>query len=182
MRQYFNRFSRAAKLDAEFYREIAANPKMLNQAWITVLLYCMLSSWGSFGRIGAVGSHIAMITTLIGWYIWAFFTYFVATRFLLGTPAEIKRGDRKTVFRVMGFATAPGVIRLLGIIPGLGIVVFVVASIWMIVASTLAVKQALDIENTARAAGACIIGWIISALVQGTLNFTLFSSFKVSPP
>ncbi len=181
MRLYLNRFWRAAMLDNALYAEIVADPKMLNQAWITVLLYCMLASWGGFGRIGAVGTNIAMVTTLIGWYVWAFFTYFSATRFFLETPAEIERSDRKTVFRVMGFATAPGVIRLLGIIPGLGIVALVVATIWMMVASTVAVKQALNFESTARPAGACIIGWIIGAIVQGMLFFVLFSVFGVSP-
>jgi hypothetical protein len=34
--------------------------------------------------------------------------------------------DRKTVIRAMGFASAPGVLRLLGGIPGLGLVILVV--------------------------------------------------------
>ena len=50
----------------------------------------------------------------------------------------------------------------------------------MIVAATIAVKAALDIENTARAAGACIIGWIIGAITQGLLLVTLFQAFGVS--
>lgn len=180
MRLYLNRFLRAAKLDVTLYEEVAADPLLLYQAWITVLIYAMLSSWGSFGRAGAIGSNIAMISSLIGWYVWAFFTYFLATKVFRETSAETQRTDRKAVIRVMGFACAPGVIRLLGIIPGLGIAVLVVASIWMIAAATIAVKQALAIESTARAAGACIIGWIIGAILQGLLIVVLLSVFGVS--
>ena len=121
-----------------------------------------------------------MISALISWYVWAFSSYFIATRFFGGGPAEKQRGDRKTVIRAMGFACAPGAIRLLGMIPGLGIAALVLSSIWMIAAATLAIKVALQFENTARAAGACIIGWIIGAIAQGLLLIALFSVFGVN--
>jgi len=44
-------------------------------------------------------------------------------------------------------------------------VVFLVASIWMLVAMIIAVRQALDYESTLRAVGVCVIGWIIQALI-----------------
>lgn len=180
MRLYLNRFLGAAMLDVKLYQEVAGEPRFLNQAWITVLIYAMLASWGSFGRAGAVGSNIGLITAVIGWYIWAFSTYYCAIKWFRETPAEIERGDRKTVLRVMGFACAPGVIRLLGLLPGLGILTIVVSSVWMIAAATVAIKVALEIESTARAAAACIIGWIIGAIAQGLLLVTLFQVFGVS--
>ena len=180
MRLYFNRIFRAARLDVSLYQEVVAEPALLNQAWITVLLYAMLAAWGSFGRAGAVASNIGMISALIGWYIWAFSSYFIATRFFGGGSAETQRADRKAVIRAMGFACAPGVIRLLGMIPGLGIAVLVLSSIWMIVAATIGIKAALNFESTASAAGACIIGWVIGAIAQGLLLVMLLSVFGVS--
>jgi hypothetical protein len=180
MRLYFNRFLGAALLDVKLYQEVAAEPRFLNQAWITVLIYAMLASWGSFGRAGAVGSNIGMITAVLGWYVWAFSTYFCATKWFRETSAEVERGNRKTIIRVMGFACAPGAIRILGLLPGLGILVLVASSIWMIVAATIAVKVALNFESTARAAGATIIGWIIGAITQAFLLVMLFQVFGVS--
>ena len=180
MRQYFTRFFRALRLDVSLYQEIVDEPKLLNQAWITVLIYAMLASWGSFGRAGAVGSNIGMVSALIGWYIWAFSTYFLASRLSGSRKIEIDRGDRKATIRTMGFACAPGALRLLGIIPGLGIVTLVVSSIWMIAGATIAIKTALDIENTIRAALLTVIGWIIGAIAQGLLMVMLFSAFGVS--
>ena len=48
MRLFLDRFVRAARLDVELYKEVVADPKTLNQAWITVLIYCMAASWGIF--------------------------------------------------------------------------------------------------------------------------------------
>ena len=180
MRLYLNRFIRAAKLDVELYEEVIADPLTLNQAWITVLIYCMAASWGGFGGVGAVGANIAMITTPIGGDLWAFFTYYIVTRFLRENKAEIERTERKTVIRAMGFASAPGVVRLLGFIPGLGIVALAGASIWQIVSSTIAVRLALNFESPYRAVAACIIAWLISAFVQIMLFVVLFQAFGVS--
>jgi hypothetical protein len=180
MRLFLHRFVRAARLDVELYKEVIADPVTLNQAWITVLIYCMAAAWGGFGGVGAVGTNIAMVTTLIGWYLWAFFTYFIATRFFRENKTEIERSDRKTVIRAMGFASAPGAVRLLGVIPGLGMVVLAGASIWQIVSSTIALKLALNFESPYRAAAACIIAWLISAFVQILLFVLLFQAFGVS--
>ena len=182
MRLYFNRFIRAAKLDPELYKEVIADPLTLNQAWITVLIYCMAAAWGGFGGIGAVGTNIAMITTLVGWYVWAFFTYFGATRLFRENNADVERIERKTVIRAMGFASAPGAVRVLGMIPGFGPVALVGGTIWMVIASTVAVKLALNFESPYRAAAACIIAWVISAFVQIVLFVVLFQAFGVEKP
>jgi uncharacterized membrane protein len=84
------------------------------------------------------------------------------------------------VLRALGFASSPGLIRLLGLVPGWSGVTFLVATIWMIVAAVVAIKQALNFESIYRAAGVCIIGWIISAIFQGLLYFLLLSVFGLS--
>jgi hypothetical protein len=56
-------------------------------------------------------------------------------------------------------------IRVLGIIPFLRGLVFLVAGVWMLVAMIIAVRQALDYQSTLRAVGVCIIGWIVQALI-----------------
>jgi hypothetical protein len=54
---------------------------------------------------------------------------------------------------------------VLGIIPGLQSIVFPIASIWMLIAMVIAVRQALDYTSTLRAIGVCLIGWIIQILL-----------------
>ncbi|MBL7075428.1 hypothetical protein ISS37_09355, partial [candidate division KSB1 bacterium] len=49
---------------------------------------------------------------------------------------------------------------------GLMGIVFFVASIWMLVAMVIAVRQALDYTGTLRAVGVCAIGWAIQLVIM----------------
>lgn len=176
MKLFLERLFRAARLDANLYAEVAADAGAMNQALIVVFIYAMATAFGSFGRTGTTGINIGMVTTLLGWYVWAFTAYIVGARIL---PEAETRIERKAVVRAMGFASAPGLVRLLGFVPGLGTVAVLAASVWMIAAATVALKQALNFKSTSRALGVSIISWILSALVQGLLYVSLFSVFGV---
>ncbi len=65
------------------------------------------------------------------------------------------------LLRTIGFASSPGIIQVLAFIPLIGSIISIVASIWMLVAMIVAVRQALDYTSTWRAVGVCVIGWII---------------------
>jgi len=80
-------------------------------------------------------------------------------------PEPQTKADHGELLRTIGFSSSPGLIRVLGIIPGLGRIVFPIASIWMLIAMIIAVRQALDYKSTSRAIGVCVIGWIIQALI-----------------
>ena len=177
MSRFLNRFFRAAKLDVGLYQEIVEDGRTMNQALIVMFIYCMASAYGTFGRTGATGINIGMITTLLGWYVWAFSTYIVGARFV---PETQTKPDRKAIIRVLGFASAPGVLRVLGFMEGLGIAIILIAATWMVAAATVGVKQALSYESTSRALGVCIIGLIISAVFQGFMFVLLFSTFGVT--
>ena len=178
MKNFLNRCLRAAKLDAALFQELIDDPKMFNQALIVVFIYSMASAYGTFGGIGgATKTNIVMITTFLGWYVWAFSTYIIGARFLPGADTH---PDRKAVYRVLGFASAPGILRVLGFMPGFGILVILAASGWMVAAGAIGVKQALNYENYNRALGVCIIGMIISIVFQLTMFVILFSAFGVS--
>ncbi len=58
---------------------------------------------------------------------------------------------------------------MLGIIPGLGPIVFAVAGVWMLIAMVIAVRQALDYTSTWRAIGVCAIGWVVQAVIFGVV-------------
>ena len=82
--------------------------------------------------------------------------------------------------RAMGFASSPGWLCLLGLIPGTGGAVLVGASVWMIVASVVAVKKALNYTSTYRAAVITVACWIPSVLFQGLMVIVLLSAFGIS--
>ncbi|MEC4680446.1 MAG: hypothetical protein VST67_07080, partial [Nitrospirota bacterium] len=103
------------------------------------------------------------------WYVWAFLTYIIGTKLL---PEPQTSADHGELLRTIGFSSSPGMIRIFGIIPGLGPIVNILASLWMLVAMVIAVRQALDYHSTYRAIGVCIIGWIVQAVII-VLIFTM---------
>jgi hypothetical protein len=140
-----------------------------------VVLSSIAAGIGSVGQAGVAGILTGTIAALIGWYIWAYLTYFIGTKFLAEPQTKADYGE---LLRTIGFSSSPGVIRILGIIPGLNVIVNLVAGIWMLVAMVVAVRQALDYSSTGRAVGVCIIGWIIQMVIS-VLLFSIFASSSV---
>jgi hypothetical protein len=132
------------------------------------LLVIVLSSIaGGVGLItvnppGLLGLIIGTVAALLGWTAWAVVTYYIGTRIF---PEPQTQADPGQLLRTIGFATSPGLLRVFGAIPGLARIVFVVVSVWMLVAMVVAVRQALDYSTTARAVGVCVTGWLLSIVV-----------------
>lgn len=162
MSSFKDRIIRAAKLDVKLYEEVEADKGAMAQAMGVVVLSSIAAGIGTIGEGGVGGILIGTIATLIGWFVWAYLTYFIGTKFL---PEPQTKANHSELLRTIGFSSSPGLIRVLGIIPGSGMVVSLVASIWMLAAMVIAVRQALDYKSTLRAIGVCVIGWIIQALI-----------------
>ena len=163
----------AAKLDVHVYEEVEADTSATGQAMGVVLLSSLAGGLGSVGLGaggfgGVVGSGIA---ALIGWVVWAFLTYIIGTR-LLAEPQT--RADIGELMRTLGFAQAPGLVRVVGILPGVGSLVFSVVSIWTLVAMVIAVRQALDYTSTWRAVSVCLVGWVFQIVIG--VVFLIFGS------
>jgi hypothetical protein len=168
MANFKDRIIRAAKLDINLYEEVEADKGAMGQAMGLVVLSAVAAGIGSIGKAGAAGIVIGTITALISWYIWAYITYFIGTRIF---PEQQTKADHGELLRTIGFSSAPGLLRVLGIIPFLYGIIFFLTGIWMLIAMVIAVRQALDYKSTPRAIGVCIVGWII----QGIIFWLFFS-------
>ena len=158
------RMIRAAKLDAQLYEEVEADRGAMGQATTVVILSAVAAGIGNMAQGGVGGILVLTVAALVSWYVWAFLTYMIGTRLL---PEPATRADLGELLRTIGFSSSPGLIRLLGVIPGTTQIVFFVAGLWMLVAMVIAVRQALDYTSTLRAIGVCLIGWIVQAILLG---------------
>ena len=161
MTTFVNRMILSAKLDVRVYEEVEADRTALGQAMAVVILSSVAAGIGTVQQTGAGGILVGTVMALLGWIVWAGLTFVIGTRVL---PEPQTRADYGQLLRTIGFASAPGILRILGIIPGLTTIVYFAAGIWMLVAMVVAVRQALDYRSTWRAVGVCLIGWIIQAL------------------
>jgi len=174
MASLVDRMIRAAKLDVHLYEEVEADQTAMPQAVATVAISSLAAGIGSLGALGLSGLLVGVIAALVGWFIWAFLTYFIGTKLL---PEPGTKADLGELMRTMGFSSAPGVLRVLGFVPVVGVIIVLGASIWMLVAMIIAVRQALDYRSTWRSVGVCLIGWIVQVVLFGML----FAALGVRP-
>lgn len=167
MRSFAERVIGAARLDSSIYEEVEHDAGAMGQAVGVVLLSSVAAGIGSMlymdlGTSLIVGS----IAALLGWLIWAFLTWLIGTKLL---PEAETEADMGQLLRTVGFAAAPGILRFLGVIPGIGGLLVLACNIWMLAAMVVGVRQALDYTSTWRAVGVCVIGWVILIVLQGAV-------------
>lgn len=167
---FTDRMIRAAKLDVSLYEEVEADTEAMGQAIGVVVLSSVAAGVGGITQGGFSGIVIGAIAAFIGWYIWAGLTYLIGAKLVPEPQTEANFGQ---LLRTIGFSSSPGLIRVVGAVPvpGLAMLVTLVASIWMLVSMVIAVRQALDYHSTLRAVGVCAIGWIIQTLIMGLVLF-----------
>lgn len=170
MASFKDRIIGAAMFKTEVYEEVEADKGATGQAiWVVIISSIAAGiGVGAIGRGGVSGVVVGIVTALAGWFIWAFLTYLIGAKML---PEPGTKADMGQMLRTIGFSSSPGLIRILGVIPGLGSVIFFVSSVWMFAAMVVAVRQALDYTSTLRAGGVCLLGWLIQVLLFGAVYF-----------
>ena len=160
MATFTERMVRAAKLDVALYEEVENDTTATGQALAVVVLSSVAAGIGA--GAGLRGLVFGIVASLAGWAFWAWITYFIGTRWLRepGTDA-----DWSQLARTIGFAQAPGLLRVVGIIPFLQGLVFLVTAIWTLVAVVIGVRQALDFTSTWRAVAVCFVGWLVQVVL-----------------
>lgn len=153
----------AAKLEIKTYEEIERDESALPQAMAVVAMSAVASGVGAAGLGGLRGMIGGVIAALVGWFVWAGIIYLVGTQAL---PEPQTKADLGQVLRTVGFAASPGILSIFGIIPLFGWLVRLVVFFWQIVATVVAVRQALDYKSTARAVGVCVLGVIAYAAMM----------------
>lgn len=176
MKALFNRMLRAIKLDRHLFEEIVSDPSIQGQSIWAVAIYAMATGFGTFSMIGGTAVNIGLLSAMIAWYVWAFSLFYFGTRFLGGRTTSV---DRKTIMRVTAFACAPGIFRLLGIIPKTTTIVFIVTSLWILIAAVIGLKAVFSESHSSKLAALTIVTWVAATIFQLILIVTLLSVFGV---
>ena len=124
MSSFKDRLIGAAMLDINIYEEVEADKDAMTQAIVVVVLSSLAAGLGGIGRAGIGGLLFGTIAALIGWFVWAYITYAVGTKILPEPQTKANIGE---LLRTIAFSSSPGLIRVLGIIPGLSMLVYSVA-------------------------------------------------------
>ncbi|MEE9214399.1 MAG: hypothetical protein V3U54_06315, partial [Thermodesulfobacteriota bacterium] len=114
---FINRMIRAAKLEPNLYEEVEADKNALRQAMAVVVLANVAAGVVLISKSGISGLIFGAVLGLVGWVIWAFLIFIIGTKLL---PQPQTKSDMGELLRTIGFASSPGIIRVLAFIPLIG--------------------------------------------------------------
>ena len=160
---FANRVKGVLVLDVKTFEEIEADRTANAQALLVVVAASVAAGLGAGVRLGMIGLLRETLGALIGWVMWAAITWVIGSKLL---PEPQTRTDMGELLRVIGFAYAPNLFAFFAFIPALGVVVSTIVAFWLLAATIIAVRQALDYVSTFRAAAVVLIGWLIFVLIQ----------------
>lgn len=168
MASFQQRVIGALRLKSATYEEVEHDASATLQAGAIVLVVSLTNSMSWYFVMWDAGSILRdVFRSLLAWGIGALFLWQIGTRLLPGKKTEADLGQ---LLRTVGFAQAPGIFGLLAVVPLVGLFVPFVVAIWIIGATFVAVRQALDYEDTFRAVMVCLLAWIVSAITYMVLG------------
>ena len=155
----------AMALDPVTYEEVEADRSATGQAMLVVVLSSVGAGIGARG-LGS-GSMQSMVfisaVSLLAWAAWALLTYQIGVKIM---PEPETSADVGELLRTIGFAAAPGMLRIFGVVPGAAIPAFAITAVWMLAAMIVGVRQALDYKSTWRAVAVCGLGWALALAIS----------------
>jgi|EndMetStandDraft_5_1072996.scaffolds.fasta_scaffold49257_2 hypothetical protein len=172
MAAFLARVAGAALLDAQTYEEVEADSTATAQSVAVVVLSSVASAIGISGVLFPDARLLIAYTAtaLAAWAIWSVLIYLLGVNLL---PEPDTRASVGELVRTTGFATAPGMLRALGVIPVAGPAFFVMGSFWMLAAMFVAIRQALDYRHITRALAVCVVGWLLSLVFVAIIGLAL---------
>lgn len=163
-RPFPDRLVAVLRLDTTVFEEVEHDQEATAQAALVIVLASLAQGLG-----GLVAPSIpALIGGLIGIVVAGFVGWLIATGVIWAIGVKLMgcTSDFGELLRTMGFATAPKILFLLGVLP-LGRLAFVLAlgvGTLNTITSVLAVRHALDV-STGRAILVCVLGLVAAFLL-----------------
>ncbi len=152
----------AARLSADTYEEVEKDGGATIQALLIVIVVTIASVVGALLGGGedvdvVRALVVGIIRGVVSWAVWALATYVIGATILKTEETEADWGQ---LARGTGFAQTPGILNVLGFIPGVGGLIGLATFVWSFACMIVAVRQSLDYTSTLRAFFVILIAFI----------------------
>jgi len=150
----------ALRLDDAAYEEIERDPGATGQAAFIVVASSVVAAIGNglvSGRVLELGPIVA-IAELVAWAAYAAVAFVVGAKLL---PGKGTNADWGQLARTLGFANTPRFFLIFVGIAQVAALVRLVVAVWIVAATVVALRSALDIGT-----GRAVVVAILSALAQ----------------
>ena len=163
-----DRMIRAAKADIELYEEVEHSPSLTQEAYTIVGIVAAVSAIGGIivGLATMDNSTTAIlsgiwqgVSVFLGYFVWSYLTFFIGTNVFKGTA------DYGELQRTIGYSMTP---QVLSFIPIVGLV----TGLWSLYLGFVAVRQALDVDNS-KAALTIVIAFVIQIVIFTIIGVVL---------
>ena len=166
----FARMYRVVLLDRAVYEELRADPVAIAQGFTVVIMATVALLIGAFiEQAGSGGNIVAALSALVAmpgvWLLQAVSGYVLG---IMAAPEDERARLAAPLIGGLGLSAAPGMLFLFIGIPGVGSVLGLVVTLWMVVTMIIAVQGALGIPGF-RAALAVLPGFVLRFIVLGLL-------------
>ncbi len=163
MASFQRRLVGAVRLDPATYEDVEHDSSATWQAAGIVVVASFTTSVAWYIGLGSASWIVhGALQALVAWLAGSAVLWFIGTRILPGRKTEATVGQ---LLRTLGFAQSPGLFGVLAVVPLVGLFVPFIVSFWLIAATFVAVRQALDYDSTFRAIMVCLLGWLVGVVV-----------------
>ena len=160
-RSMIDRMLGALRLQSAAYEEIEADQKATGEAAFIVVATSLVSGAVNGVLTGASSGFFGAIGSLLGWAFYAWVAYIVGVKLFPGPQTKSSWGE---LARTLGYANTARFLILFELVPGLRAITRLVVAIWVLVATVVALRAALDI-TTGRAIWIAIASAIAQLLI-----------------
>ena len=131
MTTFAHRVMGASVLDVDTYEEVEADRGATAQALAVVVASSLAAGIGASGfahdgRPLVEGVFLWSAVTLIAWAAWALLVFEIGGRLMPEPETQVDVGE---LLRTIGFSSAPGLLRVFGVVPELALPVFVFTTV-----------------------------------------------------
>ena len=157
-RSIIDRMLGALRLQSDVYEEVEADQKATGEAAFIVVATSLVSGAVNGVLTGASSGFFGALGSLLGWAFYAWVAYLVGVKLFPGPQTKSNWGE---LARTLGYANTARFLILFELVPGLRAITRLVVAIWVLVATVVALRAALDITT-----GRAIWIAIASAIAQ----------------
>ena len=168
---------RSIKLDKTLYKE----NKNFGEAAIYFAGIIMILD-GLAGAVAAntlIKTPIAMsgLTAIITWFVWALFIFVVGVKLF---PDKETKVPFKKILIGVGFAHAPGILRVFAVTPDLIVPIIFLTQFWIFAGLIISTKQILNLKSNFKSFGIVFLSFLIIAFLSIAFVMNRINALPIS--
>ena len=168
---------RSIKLDKTLYKE----NKNFGEAAIYFAGIIMILD-GLAGAVAAntlIKTAIAMsgLTAIITWFVWALFIFVVGVKLF---PDKETKVPFKKILIGVGFAHAPGILRVFAVTPDLIVPIIFLTQFWIFAGLIISTKQILNLKSNFKSFGIVFLSFLIIAFLSIAFVMNKINALPIS--